>query len=42
MILTNMGEVNELVKHMELIQYDLNAFLIIWIFSWMYLLLIEP
>ena len=28
-ILTNMGGVNELAKHMELIQCDLNAFLII-------------
>ena len=29
MILTNMGGVNELAKHMESIQHDLNVFLII-------------
>ena len=29
MILTIMGGVNELAKHTESIQYDLNAFLII-------------
>ena len=29
MILTIMGGINELAKHMESIKYDLNAFLII-------------